>query len=84
MAGRLAKLGKAVVIPFYTSYNEQTAKYDVIFHQPLQNFPTGNEQQDTELMNRAIEKVINENRSQYMWSLKLLKTRPEEGLNIYK
>ena len=84
MVGRLAKLGKAVVIPFYTSYNEQTAKYDVIFHQPLENFPTGNEQQDTEVMNRAIERVIDENRSQYMWSLKLLKTRPEEGGNIYK
>lgn len=84
MIGRLAKLGKAVVIPFFTSYNEKTAKYDVIFHSPMENFPTGDEAKDTELMNRAIEKVIDENRSQYMWSLKLLKTRPEAGLNIYK
>ncbi len=84
MIGRLAKLGKAVVIPFFTSYNDQTAKYDVIFHAPLENFPTGDELKDTEQMNRAIEKVIDVNRSQYMWSLKLLKTRPEVGLDIYK
>lgn len=84
MIGRLAKLGKAVVIPFFTVYNEKTAKYDVIFHPPLENFPTGNDLKDTELMNRAIEKVVDENRSQYMWSLKLLKTRPEEGVDIYQ
>ena len=69
---------------FFTSYNDQTAKYDVIFHAPLENFPTGDELKDTEQMNRAIEKVIDVNRSQYMWSLKLLKTRPEVGLDIYK
>jgi lauroyl-KDO2-lipid IV(A) myristoyltransferase len=84
MVGRLAKLGKAVVIPCFTSYNEKTAKYDIILHKPLENFPTGDELKDTQLMNQAIEKVVDEDRSQYMWSLKLLKTRPEEGLNIYK
>ena len=81
--GRLAKLGGAVVMPTYTSYNAKTGKIDVICHAPLENFPTGNEQQDTDCMNKAIEKVVDENRSQYMWTLKLLKTRPEEGLNIY-
>lgn len=81
--GRLAKLGKAVVMPTYTSYNAKTGKVDVICHAPLENFPTGNEQQDTDTMNKAIEKVVDENRSQYMWTLKLLKTRPEEGVNIY-
>ena len=82
--GRLARLGKAVVIPVYTSYNAQTSKVDVIFHAPLENIPSGDELQDTILMNKAIEKLIDENRSQYMWTLKLLKTRPEVGLNIYK
>ena len=82
--GRLAKLGRAVVIPIYTSYNATTSKIDVICHAPLQNFPNGDAQHQTELMNRAIEKVIDENRAQYMWTLKLLKTRPEQGLNIYK
>ncbi|WP_372880663.1 lauroyl-Kdo(2)-lipid IV(A) myristoyltransferase [Psychromonas sp.] len=82
--GRLAKLGRAVVIPTYTSYNAATSKIDVICHAPLENFPNGDEQHQTELMNRAIEKVIDENRAQYMWTLKLLKTRPEEGLDIYK
>ena len=84
MIGRLAKLGKATVIPVYTVYNEKTAQYDVIFHPPLQDFPTRDELQDTQLMNAAIEKLIDENRSQYMWSLKLLKTRPKEGVKIYK
>lgn len=84
MIGRLAKLGKAVVIPFYTSYNQKTAKYDVIFHAPLNELPTGDEIADTQMMNRALEKLIDEDRSQYMWALKLLKTRPVEAGNIYK
>lgn len=82
--GRLAKLGRAVVIPVYTSYNAKTSKVDVICHAPLADFPSGDEQQQTESMNKAIEKVIDVNRAQYMWTLKLLKTRPEEGLDIYK
>ncbi|WP_019614487.1 hypothetical protein [Psychromonas ossibalaenae] len=82
--GRLAKLGRAVVIPVYTSYNVETSKVDVICHAPLPDFSKLDELQQTELMNRAIEKVVDENRAQYMWTLKLLKTRPEEGLDIYK
>ncbi|PKG39602.1 lauroyl-Kdo(2)-lipid IV(A) myristoyltransferase [Psychromonas sp. Urea-02u-13] len=83
MIGRLAKLGKAVVIPFYTSYNEKTAKYDVFFHAPLTEIPSGDELEDTKIMNRAIEKLIDEDRSQYMWALKLLRTRPIVGEKIY-
>ena len=50
--GRLAKLGRAVVIPFYTSYNEKTAKYDITFHAPLTEIPTGDALKDTQIMNR--------------------------------
>ena len=81
--GRLAKLGKAVVIPTYTSYNAKTGKVDVICHAPISTIPSGSEQEDTDLMNGAIEKVIDENRAQYMWTLKLLKTRPIKGTKIY-
>lgn len=81
--GRLSKLGRAVVIPFYTSYNEETAKYDIIFHAPLPEIPSGDQLKDTQIMNKAIEKLIDEDRSQYMWALKLLKTRPEVGEKIY-
>ena len=81
--GRLSKLGRAVVLPFYTSYNEKTAKYDITFHAPLSDIPTGDQLTDTQLMNKAIEKLIDEDRSQYMWTLKLLKTRPEKGEKIY-
>tara|TARA_R110001583_G_scaffold112917_3_gene263080 strand:- start:11999 stop:12961 length:963 start_codon:yes stop_codon:yes gene_type:complete len=83
MIGRLAKLGRAVVIPFYTSYNDKTAKFDVFFHAPLTDIPTGDDLKDTMIMNKAIEKLIDEDRSQYMWALKLLKTRPEVGQKIY-
>ncbi|WP_299663419.1 lauroyl-Kdo(2)-lipid IV(A) myristoyltransferase [uncultured Psychromonas sp.] len=82
--GRLAKLGRAIVIPTYTSYNAKTGKVDVICHAPLTDIPSGDEQKDTDLMNAAIERVVNENRAQYMWTLKLFKTRPEVGLKIYK
>ncbi|PKF63885.1 lauroyl-Kdo(2)-lipid IV(A) myristoyltransferase [Psychromonas sp. psych-6C06] len=81
--GRLAKLGRAVVIPFYTVYNEQSAQYDVTFHAPLNDIPSGDEVQDTLMMNQAIEKLIDIEPSQYMWTLKLLKTRPDEAERIY-
>jgi lauroyl-KDO2-lipid IV(A) myristoyltransferase len=81
--GRLAKLGRAVVIPFYTSYNDKTAKYDITFHAPIEGIPSSDELTDTQLMNQAIEKLIDEDRSQYMWTLKLLKTRPTVGEKIY-
>jgi len=82
--GRLAKLGRAVVVPFYTSYNEKTAKYDITFHAPLKDIPSGEDLTDTKIMNKAIERLIDEDPSQYMWALKLLKTRPIEAGNIYK
>jgi len=84
ITGRLAKLGRAAIIPTYTSYNDKTGQIDVICHAPLENFPTKDEVADTETISKATEQIINENRSQYMWTLKLLKTRPEEGLKIYK
>ena len=80
---RVAKLGRACVIPIYTSYNEKTSQIDVICHAPLQNFPTNDEVDDTQKINEALEKLINENITQYMWTLKFLKTRPDEGENIY-
>ena len=84
LVGRLAKLGNAVILPIYSSYNDKTAKFDIIIHKPLYNILNEDQEQDSLLMNQAIEQLINENRSQYMWSLKLLKTRPEVGLKIYK
>ena len=83
IVGRLAKLGRAVVVPFYTSYNEKTAKYDIFFHAPLTDIPTGDDIQDTQIMNRAIEKLIDEDPSQYMWTLRLLRTRPNKEDKIY-
>ena len=81
--GRLSKLGRAVVIPFYTSYNDKTAKYDITFHAPIEGIPSADALTDTRLMNKAIEALIDEDRSQYMWTLKLLKTRPNEDEKIY-
>jgi len=83
LTGRLAKLGRACVLPIYSAYNEKTSKIDVICYAPLQNFPTKNEVHDTQKINEALEKLINENRSQYMWTLKLFKTRPDENTTIY-
>lgn len=82
--GRLSKLGRAIVMPTYTSYNAKTGKIDVICHAPIEGIPNGDEQSETDLMNKAIERLVDENRAQYMWTLKLFKTRPEEGLNIYR
>ncbi|AJR07222.1 lauroyl-Kdo(2)-lipid IV(A) myristoyltransferase [Photobacterium gaetbulicola] len=82
--GRLAKLSRAKIVPLYSIYNSETGKYEIDIYPPLSPFPLDTEEQDARLMNQCIEQYVTERPEQYMWILRLLKTRPEGGENPYK
>ncbi len=82
--GKMAKIGKAKVIPIYTAYNDVTQQFDIYIHPSLRDFPTGDDQKDAEIMNGEIEALIQHAPEQFMWTLKFFKTRPEGDIDIYK
>ncbi|SHO57628.1 lauroyl-Kdo(2)-lipid IV(A) myristoyltransferase [Vibrio quintilis] len=80
--GKMARLSKAKVIPVLPAYNDQTSRYEVYILPALENFPTGDEEQDARAMNQAIEDLVTAHPEQYMWNLPLLQTQ-RDGSKIY-
>ena len=80
--GRISSLSKAKIVPLFAMFNTDTGGYELDFYPPLP-FPTGNEQQDARMMNECIEAYVTERPEQYMWILRLLKTRPDSDINPY-
>ncbi|AEF53116.1 lauroyl-Kdo(2)-lipid IV(A) myristoyltransferase [Marinomonas posidonica] len=80
--GKLTKLTKAKVVPFFQAYNAKSGKYELHVFPALENFPTGDETQDAIVMNQALEKMIASRPEQYMWILNILRSRPD-GSKLY-
>jgi len=77
--GRLAKLGRATVVPFMTYYDRARGTYTARLFPALEGFPTGDDAEDAARMNAALEQMIRLAPEQYMWSLRLFQTRPDGG-----
>lgn len=80
--GKLAKRGNAEVVPVYAAYNEKLGKFETFIRPPMQNFPSESLAQDAAKMNQEIEALIRCGIDQYMWTLRLFRTRPD-GQKIY-
>jgi lauroyl-Kdo2-lipid IVA myristoyltransferase len=80
--GKLARLTNAKIVPLLPAYNDQLHKYEVFILPALENFPTGDEEQDARMMNSAIEELLSGREEHYMWNLPLLRTR-RDGRDIY-
>lgn len=81
--GRMARLTDAVVIPCFTRLLPYGGGYEIIFHPPLDDFPTDDPQADARRMNAEIEKGVREMPEQYMWTYKRFKTRPRGTPSFY-
>lgn len=81
--GRLSKLSKAKIVPLFAMFNCKTGQFELDVY-PALPFPTGDECTDARMMNECIEHYVNQRPEQYMWILRLLKTRPNGGNNPYK
>ena len=79
---RIARLGRAKVIPFYPS---RTADgYLLTLCPPLEHFPSGNAQADARRLNALLEDVIREMPEQYLWVHRRFKTRPPGEPDPYR
>ena len=84
MLGRLAKLCDAVVLPCVSCYLPEEQRYLVKLFPAMADMPTGDEMQDSENMNKAIEKAILECPIQYLWTLRYFQTRPPGEASVYE
>ena len=75
--GRLARLCDAVVIPSFTYYVR--GRYENVLFPPLEHFPGDSPASDAVRMNGHIEQLIQLAPAQYMWTMRLFKTRPDGG-----
>ncbi len=73
---RLAKISGAAVIPCFTQRLESLKGYQVILQSALENFPSGDPQQDASRINQLIEKQIRCAPEQYLWVHRRFKDRP--------
>lgn len=79
--GKLAKVSRAKIVPMFASYNVQTGFYEIEIKPPMAEF-SGNDEQDARAMNQVVEEFVISKPEQYMWILKLLKTR-RDGKDPY-
>jgi len=80
--GKLSGKTAAPVVPVYAAYNDKIGKYETFILPPMENFPSESAEQDAVLMNQELEKLIEKRKDQYMWTLRILRTRPD-GNKIY-
>lgn len=78
---KMAKLAKATVIPMFPRYNAQNGKYEMEIHPPMEL--SDDPQQSARAMNAEIESFVTPTPEQYVWILRLLKTR-KDGSDIYQ
>ncbi|HIO55127.1 MAG TPA: LpxL/LpxP family Kdo(2)-lipid IV(A) lauroyl/palmitoleoyl acyltransferase [Chromatiales bacterium] len=81
---RIAKVSGAPMLPFFPQRNEDGSGYTLIIDPPLENFPCGDDLQDATRINQSIEKYLYQYPSQYIWSHKRFKNRPEGEADLYR
>ncbi|PMK05040.1 lauroyl-Kdo(2)-lipid IV(A) myristoyltransferase [Vibrio sp. 10N.261.55.A7] len=79
--GKLAKVSRAKIVPTFASYNIDTGKYEIEIKAPIDDL-SGDEYLDARVMNEVVEGFVRPKPEQYMWILKLLKTR-RNGVDPY-
>ncbi len=73
---RLAKMGNALVIPA-AHFRLPGGRYLFSFSPALENFPSGDELEDTTCINAAIEKEVRKAPEQYLWVHRRFKKMPD-------
>ncbi|MGR5120664.1 lauroyl-Kdo(2)-lipid IV(A) myristoyltransferase [Vibrio astriarenae] len=80
--GKLAKVSRAKIVPVFASFDSETGRYEVDIREPMDAL-SGDDEGDARAMNEVVEMFVTPKPEQYMWILKLLKTR-RDGKEPYK
>ncbi len=78
---KLSRITNAKVIPLVAVRDGN--RFRLEFHQQWQDFPTEDEEADTQRMNDFIEQQVRQYPEQYLWLHKRFKTRPEGEERFY-
>lgn len=78
---KMVKVTKSVVIPMFSRYNAKRGKYEIEIRPPMTI--VDNPAQMARAMNEEIEYFVTPTPEQYLWILRLLKTR-KDGADIYR
>ena len=81
--GRLAKVGRAQVVPFIGEVLPNYKGYRLKVFKPWDNYPTGDDDLDARRMNAFLEEQIPNMPEQYYWVHKRFKTRPPGDPSFY-
>jgi Kdo2-lipid IVA lauroyltransferase/acyltransferase len=73
---RVARMTRADVLPTFAYYDRARDRYVLKLWPPLDDYPTGDEAADAAAMNAAIERCILKAPAQYLWTMRLFRTRP--------
>ena len=79
---RIAKMGKAAVIPC-AHYRLPGGRYEIEFGPALEDFPCGDDEQDTARINSTIEGYVRKYPEQYLWVHKRFKHQ-RDGQSPYR
>jgi KDO2-lipid IV(A) lauroyltransferase len=80
---RLARLGRARVVPFVTEVLPDYQGYKLTIFEPLAGFPSGNDEIDARRMNAFLEGQVAKFPEQYYWVHRRFKHRPPGVPAVY-
>ncbi|RDU99584.1 lipid A biosynthesis lauroyl acyltransferase [Trinickia dinghuensis] len=83
VVSRLARLGRARVVPFVTEVLPNYQGYKLTIFEPLADFPSGNEVADARRMNAFLEEQVVKFPEQYYWVHRRFKHRPPGMASVY-
>ena len=67
----------------FVSYHNSSKKYVTYIEKPISNFPSKSSSSDARVINSAFESLININKSEYMWSMRIFQTSKKEDRYPY-
>jgi lauroyl-KDO2-lipid IV(A) myristoyltransferase len=83
VVGRLAQAGNAQVMPVKIGYDQQAKQFIMTVMPAINPQEMVGKENEAIALNKVVEQVINAYPEQYMWFLKLLKTRPPGEKEFY-
>lgn len=80
---KIAKMTHAVVLPLGLR-RDLNGEYIIEIHEPLKDFPTGDDIVDATRVNQTLEMMIRKSPTQYMWIHRRFKTHPQGKNYLYQ